>query len=230
MRSRTLLFLALSTLAACQGSDPADDAPLCAADTTKGAPVAKMAGTWTGSGTFGQTWNGKTASVPVKLNLELDEQGVPGTLPALGMISPWHAYPGGGPGSLRGVLEAGGAAFAYCSMEADGSANLINLAPRSRCGSDSAVEWSYEASYRFADLLEYQLYDYDQPGAPQVRVEATDSFQLTTTGGKETLIVRGRAVGATIDGKQPIELRVDAQLTRGEANYDSGCRLGPRPL
>jgi hypothetical protein len=220
MTSRTIL-LALA-LAGCSGTD---DASFCAMDTTVGAPVAKMAGTWTGAGTFQQTWNGKTASVPVNVNLELDQQGVPGTLPALGMISPWKAYAQDGP-SLRITLEQGGTAFAYCQMEADGGANVIQLNPVSRCGTDRSVEWRYQAYYRFADLLGYELYDYARPDAPEVSVDASDSYLLSTVNGRDTLSVRGRATSAS---GQPLELRFDATLERGTKPYGLTCQLG-RPL
>jgi hypothetical protein len=222
MTSRTTLLLAVA-LAGCGETE----APLCAMDTTVGAPVAMMAGTWTGSGIFRQTWNGKTTSVPVDLNLEFDQQGVPGTLPALGMISPWKTYAQAG-ASLRTTLEGGGTAFAYCGLEADGSANLIDLGAVSRCGNENSVEWRYQAHYHFADLLHYEIYDYSRPDAPEVMLEATDSYLLGKLAGHDALVVRGRATGTT-DSGQPVELRFDATLERGEKVYGLRCQLGRTP-
>jgi hypothetical protein len=217
-------------MVACGEDAVTNNSSLCALDATNGHPVAKMAGTWTGSGTFQQTWNATTTAVEVKLTLEFDEEGVPKTLPALGFISPWRAYGGGGgpPASLREALDKGGQAYAYCALEADGSANRIAMEPVSRCGTDSAVEWRYQATYRFADLLNYNLYDYNRPEAPEVKVEATDSFLLATVGGVERLTVRARAAGATTADQRPLEMRFDAQLERGLQSYGNACELGRR--
>jgi hypothetical protein len=217
-------------LAAC-GETESTELPLCTSDATKGAPVAKMAGTWTGTGTFQQTWKGKTKSVSVKLNLVFDEQGAPRTLPALGFVSPWYVYASGdGPEpSLRASLESGGAVYAACGGEADGDANKLALTPVSRCGTDSAVEWKYQARYRFADLLQYEIYDYAKPEAPEVKLSASDAFKLTAVGGKETLLVRGRAAGMAIGSGEEVlavELSLDAQLERGQKTYDNVCELG----
>lgn len=229
MRSRTSILL--GWVALCGGltacGETTDNkvapevAPLCAGDTTKGAPVATMAGAWTGTGTFQQTWKGKTKAVTIGFNLRFDEHGIPEALPALGFVSPWRLYARPGP-SLRMALEHGGIIYAACEGEADGDANKVTLAAVSRCGNDSAAEWQYDATYRFADLLSYSLYAYIDPEAPEVKLRATDAFKLD----RDSLLVRARATGVVAGSQEPVDLRLDAELVRGEENYGLSCRLG----
>ena len=89
----------------------------------------------------------------------------------------------------------------------------------------NSTGWQYQADYHFADLTEYTLYAYDDPDAPQVRMDARDVYRLSREGGTEKLIVEGRSTGKTNVGKD-VSIRFDAQLTRGDGVVDLGCRLG----
>jgi hypothetical protein len=205
----------------------------CGGDTGgDGGEVAmKLAGTWTGTGTFEQVVDGKRQQVQLSLGLEFGPDGFARSLPALGMVSPWRLYTDG-PGELdpspAQALGRGGVVWAYCPFEADGSANEIRIDGPSRSAAAGALEWKYQAAYHFADLTSYQLYDYSEPDAPEVKVDAHDRYALAmTSAGVETLTIEGRGTGKTVSGGKDVSLRLDARLTRGELPTDLHCRLGP---
>jgi hypothetical protein len=220
MTGRLWILILTAFFAGCGDAPPVDPAPMALA----------LSGSWTGHGTFEQTRADKTAAVEVALNLAFDDQGVPLSLPALGMISPWRLYVSGSGGldpSPAGPLSNGGSLWAYCPWEADGEANELHLQAGAHSVTATSTEWQYGVTYRFADLLQYNLYDYTQPDAPEVRLDARDTYQLTAA---DRLIVQSRATGAATAGGQPVVIRFDAELTRGESPLDVRCRLGaPRP-
>jgi hypothetical protein len=196
-----------------------------------GEVAMKLAGTWTGTGTFEQVVDGQRQQVQLPLGLEFGPDGVPRSLPALGLVSPWRLY-ADGPGELdpspAQALGRGGVLWAYCPFEADGAANEIQIDGPSRTATAGALEWTYRAAYHFADLTRYELYDYSEPDAPEVKLDARDRYALAVTGaGVETLTIEARGTGKTVIGGKDVGLRLDARLTRGEPPAGLHCRLGP---
>ncbi len=193
--------------------------------------ASELEGTWTGHGTFEQELGGKTARVDIVVNLSFDGRGFSDVLPSLGVLSPWRLYvvsqPGAAPDDWNGeALQQGGTIYVFCPFEADGSANQVQVVSNGDVFDVSHRE--YLATYRFADLLTYELYDYDKPGAPQATVTAVDSYRLSGEGAGQRLLVTGRGSGTVSSGSQPIQLRFDAKLERGRSdNPSSSCRLGP---
>jgi hypothetical protein len=205
------------------GLAAATPTPLLSAWTTAAAPLWRRWRALDRLRHFQQTWNGKTATVAVKLNLSSTTRASHHP-PPLGLITPWKAYAEAG-SSLRGCWKT--AALPMPTARWRPTAAPHQLSPARPLRSDNAITWSYQATYHFADLLHYQLYDYAKPEAPEVQNRADDSFELTTANGKELLIVRGRAAGTTLDGRQ-VELRVDAQLERASRASANVCELGRR--
>jgi hypothetical protein len=186
-------------------------------------------GPWTGEGLFTQSWTGVTGTARQVVTIVVDKDGAPEALPALGLVSPWGVY-----GTDRGVLdfspaetlEQGGTAWAYCRVEAGGTANKIAIESRGHSAKRRHVQWSYRASYRFADLIEYLRYDYTDPDAPQVTVEAREEYRLDDSDGVETLRVFGQAKGVSETTGEAVVLRFEARLTRGASMRARHCRLG----
>jgi hypothetical protein len=217
----TMAALALGALAAACEPEPMPE------------PTPALAGSWTGRGRFQQSWAGKSTAVDVLVNLTFDDNGGPDSLPALGMVTPWRMYVIGDSGaperSLRLPLQNGGTIWAGCPGEADGPANELAVQPDPRAippGSDT-VAFQYRARYHFADLFEYTLYAYTDPGAPEVQVDARDSYRTSRDYDGDRLTVASRAVGTDQATGSPLELRFDGQLTRGQRDVSIFCRLGP---
>ena len=202
--------------------------PLCTETPSNARTLPAMAGTWTGHGTFRQSWNAQTITVPVDLKVVFDATGTPANLPALGMIYPWRVSQGNAV-SVGAAILTSSTVEASCQGEADGPPNHIELQPMSRCSSTSGFEWSYKAAFPFVDLLHYDLYGYTTSAAVAVIVNAHDAYRLSQDGAHLTL--SGEASGADPDGNRPLALAVDGDLTRGEpaAPLSIRCALGTAP-
>ena len=195
-------------------------------------PAPELAGSWTGLGRFQQSWAGKTSTVELLVNLTFDDSGGPDSLPALGMVSPWRMYvignPAAAPESFLGrPLQNGGTIWAGCPGEADGPANELTVQPDPRAipPAGDTVAFQYRARYHFADLFEYTLYSYADPGAPEVQVDARDSYRTSRERDGDRLTVQSRAVGTDQANGSPLELRFDGQLKRGSNDILIHCRL-----
>jgi len=223
LQGTTILSLVLAATAGCGGGSAGEGDDL--------AP--RLAGSsWVGQGTFEQVIGAETTKVTMAVRLEFDAQGVPLSLPSLGMISPWRLYvarQGEPDPSPAEPLAQGGSVWAYCPFEADGAANELRLEQGTRVSGPGSTGWMYRAGYRFTDLTDYSLYDYTAPDAPQVSMQASDLYRLSGSGTSERLTVEGRASGVHTGTAQAITLRLDAQLERGEEVTDElFCQLGAR--
>ena len=126
-------------------------------------------------------------------------------------------------------LARGGSVWAYCPFGADGGANELRLEQGTRLSGTGSTGWMYRAGFRFADLTDYSLYDYNAPDAPAVSMQASDLYRLSGSGTSERLTVEGRASGINTGTAQAITLQLDADLERGEeVTGELFCQLGAR--
>jgi hypothetical protein len=231
------VFVLLGVALAGCGSDTAEGVSAVeeTSTTDAGAPrrTSLPAGSWTGEGTFTQTWASSTVTVQHLVNLMVGEDGIPKAMPSLGMVEPWAVYLANeqalalSPGA---TLETGGTVWTFCRAEKGGTSNAVEIEPLAHSAEVGAVEWRYRARYRFADLLRYGHYDYAEPGAPLVAVEARDRYELDRTGGTEVLRMSGQAEGTRQDTGEPLALSFEVRLTRGHSLLPDRCQLGPRSL
>jgi len=226
-----LAILLVGAGAAACGAGAQDPSPIQVPDTrmtqaelaATGNVATELVGTWTGTLVIDQSIGGVASSSTVTTSVELDGHALPTRLPALGFVGSWQTYDAPGPGSgVVDRLSAGskGDVYVFCAAEADGDANPMTLDPVHALATASSFAWRYQASYRFADLLAYQGYGYDAPGAPTVTMNAVDSYEREG----DTLVVAGHATGTDSLGRA-ITFDARGELHQGAPPTLPACRL-----
>ncbi len=174
-----------------------------------------LRGEWTGVLTYDQEIGGDADSQEVEVTLLVAEYGVPvRQLPSLGFVGDWRVYypyrqecpqdP-----SCFFARGAVGRASAYNGNEIDGPSNPLCFDRSALCSTETSVEWQYEVSFVFVDLVDYRGYDYADDGRPLATLVGHEHLEVDG----DSLVVDSSATGTDETGLG-IELRMSGVLVR----------------
>lgn len=191
------------------------------------APSRESFGLWSGALVFRQEVGGQSEADTFQSHMptwspELAELVGPTglaplqSLPSMGFFGDWAAYasPMNDRGlSLLPLWESGGnkgdSVFAFYTREADGPANELSVSGGEICETERSFEWRATVEYSWADLFEYNTYDYTEGSAPLARVQVHELLKIEG----DDLVVVSIAEGELDDGRK-LSMRSEGVLER----------------